>query len=46
MRYFAQGFILFVGFTLAIVAATAESTGPTVADCFNVNASSAPTICK
>ena len=45
MRYFAQGFILIVGFTLAIVAASLESSAPKVGNCYAV-AAATPTICE
>ena len=46
MRYFAQGLILIVGFTLAIVAANLKSSAPTVGNCYNDNATDVPMLCE
>jgi len=46
MRYFAQGLILIVGFTLAIVAANLKSSAPRVGNCYDDSGSDVPMLCE
>jgi hypothetical protein len=46
MRYFAQGFILIVGLSAAIAAATIERKAPKVGNCYAANAANVPMLCE
>lgn len=46
MRYFAQAFVIIVGFAAAVLAAGTEQAKPALQNCYAAEASSAPTVCE